>query len=281
MPVVTYWSRSAKETGQSSSIVALSTYMAIEHNMRILVISTNFNDNTIENAFWDTTKEAKLRKSISNNSTQRSNFDTGVEGLIKALKTNRNSPDMVSDYTRVVFKERFDVMCSLKTKNFKDYVIECENYPQIIDVASKAYDLVIVDLSKYMPEPIRRDILTKSDIVIMNILQKQNEINHFIELREMDPFYSQPKIMVNIGRYDSFSKYNSKNITRYLKEKREILAVPYNTLFFEACSEATVPDYFVRLRGMDPEERNGLFVSELSRAAKSIIAKVQELQMRL
>ena len=38
MAVIAFWSQEKKETGQTLSQVALSTYMAIEHNYKILNI---------------------------------------------------------------------------------------------------------------------------------------------------------------------------------------------------------------------------------------------------
>jgi len=36
MAIIAFWSDEKRETGQTMSMVALSTYMAIEHNYRIL-----------------------------------------------------------------------------------------------------------------------------------------------------------------------------------------------------------------------------------------------------
>ena len=44
MAVIAFWSNSKKETGQTVSIAAIATYIAIEHNYRILLVDGNFND---------------------------------------------------------------------------------------------------------------------------------------------------------------------------------------------------------------------------------------------
>ena len=85
-----------------------------------------------------------------------------------------------------------------------------------------------------------------------------------------------------IGRYDKFSKYNIKNITRYLEEKNKVLTVPYNTLYFEACNEAGVPDLFLKLKRMsDLDDRNAIFMDEVKRASENIIYRLQELQVMM
>lgn len=40
MAIITFWSNTKKETGQSMSIAAIATSMAIEHNYKILLVST-------------------------------------------------------------------------------------------------------------------------------------------------------------------------------------------------------------------------------------------------
>ena len=66
-----------------------------------------------------------------------------------------------------------------------------------------------------------------------------------------------------------------------MREKKSVLAVPYNTLFFESCSEGKATDFFARLRTADAEDRNGVFMQEVDRFAKALIYKLQELQMKL
>ena len=68
-----------------------------------------------------------------------------------------------------------------------------------------------------------------------------------------------PKTLILIGRYDKFSKYNIKNVSRYLEEKNQILTIPYNTLYMEATNEAGVPDLFLRLKRIaGSDDRNAI-----------------------
>jgi len=132
-----------------------------------------------------------------------------------------------------------------------------------------------------MPEEQIKKILEISDIIIINMTQKLKIINELMKLREENDFFKKNNILLNIGRYDKFSKYNVKNISRYMKEKKDVHAVLYNTLFFEACSEGKVAEFFLRLRKLDPEDRNAIFIQELARLTKDIIYKMQELQIKI
>ena len=66
-----------------------------------------------------------------------------------------------------------------------------------------------------------------------------------------------------------------------MKEKNNVLTIPYNTLFFEACEEAKVPDLFLSIRKIDEDDINGLFLSEVKRASENIIYRLQDLAMRI
>ncbi len=280
MAIIAFWSNEEKETGQTMSMVALSTYMAIEHNYRILNVSTSFQDGTLENSYWDLNKAEQLVKTIAQDNKQVG-LESGVEGLIKIINSNKTSTNIVSNYTKIVFNGRLDVLCAPKTNRYEEYQQMMEYYPNILQVADQNYDLVFVDISKRMPQEQVKQILELSDIIIVNITQRLKTIDELIKLKEENDFFKKNNILLNIGRYDKFSKYNVKNVTRYMKEKKDIHAILYNTLFFEACSEGKVAEFFLRLRRIDEEDRNALFIEEIKRLAKDLIFKMQELQIKL
>lgn len=63
MSIVTFWSDGKEQTGKTLSIAAVSTYMAIEHNYRILVVSTGFKDDTLDRCFWE---DKKVKRNLRN-----------------------------------------------------------------------------------------------------------------------------------------------------------------------------------------------------------------------
>ena len=88
------------------------------------------------------------------------------------------------------------------------------------------------------------------------------------------------KTLLLIGKYDKFSKYSIKNITRYMGEKNKVSTIPYNTLFFEACEEAKLPDLIFNLRKIDEEDINGFFLSEVKRTSENIMYRLQDLAIK-
>ena len=190
------------------------------------------------------------------------------------------SAENITDYTKTVFKDRLEILPSFKGEK-REYDNLKKIYPEIINLANNYYDLVLVDLDSEIESEITDVILANSNIIVANISQRLASINRFIELREKLPILNSKKTLLLVGRHDKFSKYTIKNITRYMGEKNKVSTIPYNTLFFEACEEAKVPDLFLRIRNVDEEDRNRFFIEEVKRASENIVYRLQELQARL
>lgn len=281
MSIIAFWSDNTSETAQTLSMVALTTYMSIEHNYRILDVTTNFSDSTLEDCFWNYKKEAEnviIPKGIPG--ARGTGMEEGIEGLMKVINSNKITPNAINDYTRVVFKDKFDVLPAPKTKKYEDYEAITPAYPEILKAANEAYDMVFVDVSKRMPRADKEAILELADVVVVNITQRLKLIENWKELKENNELFKDPKMMTLIGRYDKFSKFNKKNVTRFLKEKRTVSAVAYNTLFFESCAEGEVVDFFLKMRRIDKTDRNAVFIDEIRQFSDAVIYKTQEMKMK-
>lgn len=278
MSVITFWSNGEEQTGKTVSMVAIATYMAIQHNYKILLISTGYKDEVLNNCFWKRKKEKKNMGIFGPNTN--AGMGEGIEGLSREAKTNRLQPENITNYAKIVFKDRLEILQGYSGGKAQYEEIRT-TYPEIINLANKYYDLVFVDLDKQVDKEIEEEILKNSNLIIANLSQRLTSIDRFMEIRKEKPILNEQKTLILIGRYDKFSKYNIKNVSRYMKEKNNISTIPYNTLFFEACEEAKVADLFLKLRNVDTEDRNGFFLSEVKRVIDNIIYRLQNLQMKM
>ena len=279
MSIITFKSDEQKETGQTLSLVATATQMAIEHNYKILIVSTSYRDKTLESCFWELDREKK--PIFSSNRMTAVGIDSGTEGLIRGLVSSKTNPAMVKDYSKTVLRDRLDVLVSPNSEIYQDYEKVASNYPEILKIADRYYDMIFVDLTRRMDTEQAKKFLDISDVVIMNMTQRLRNIDEVMALRKENDFYKQRNVMLLIGRYDAHSKYNVKNVTRYMKEKRSVLAIPYNTLYFEACSEGKAVDFFLKLKRLDPADRNAVFVKGANDVVETIISKLRELQAKI
>ena len=278
MSIVTFWSNGMEQTGKTLSVAAIATYIAIEHNYRCLVVTTGYNDRSIENCFWQPKKKKRNLGLFGPNT--KVDFEDGIGGLTKVMKSNKLSPDIIKNYTRTIFKDRLEVLQTFK-EGKAGYMEIRHLYPEIINLANKYYDLVFVDLDKQQEDDVSEAILQSSNLIVINLSQRLSSINTFMEIREKIAVLNSKKTLLLFGRYDKYSKYSIKNISRYMGEKNKVSTIPYNTLFFEACEEAGVPDLFLRLRRqVSEDDRNAFFLNEVKRTTENIMYRLEDLQLK-
>ena len=287
MSIVKFWNDDREQTGKTLTAVAMATAMAIDKNYKILLISTSFQDPTIKNCFWgdETQKNLKLFGAKNHNIA----VENGIEGLLKLITSNKLTPGVITDYTKVIFKGRLEVLNGFVgdkdasfDENYEEYKKVEKSYIELIRMANQYYDMVLVDLEKTMSTATKEEILRISNLNIMVFSQKKVSVDRYRMLRDNNGEVMGVKTIPVVGKYSSHSKYNVKNLTRYLEEKKEISVVPYNLLYFEATEEVGVVDLFLRLKNVkDKTDENYIFLDEVTKLMEKIIKRLKELQMKM
>ena len=279
MAIVTFYRRGKKETGQTLSLAAIATNMAIEHNYKILIVDTAFQYKILEECFWPIQKEAPVINPNEKGANEA--IESGIEGLTKVISSNKTTPEIVRNYCKTILRERLDFLQAPLTTEYKDYADVAPKYIDVLNAANRYYDYIFVDLYKDLPNDVKEGILQISDIIVYNILQNFDSINDFLDLRSSNDFFKRRNVMILLGRCDLDSKYNAKNVTRYLKERNQVSCVPSNTLFFEACSENKLIEFLLKFRKLtDDLDRNAVFMKTVEQTVVAIIDKLHEVQMR-
>lgn len=278
MPVITFWSELKKETGQTTTAIALAIQLAFAHNKKTLLLTTQ-NNNEIESAFWDDTKRKKNTLAFLGE-RREINMESGISGIEKAITSHKLTPELIKNYTKIVFKENRLELISGLNRDETEYMRLKQIYPQLIQLAIQFYDYVIIDLNKGY-DLFTKTIIDLSDVIVYSINQKNNDINHYVESKTRGFISKSNKVVPVLGRYDRFSKYTSKNISRLLKERIELDAVPYNTLFAEACDEGQAANYFFKMSTVSDSDRNKIFLKQIAKLEQSILFKIDELQRKM
>lgn len=286
MAIITFINNGQEETGKTLSLVAIATNMAIEDNNRILIVSTTSKRDKIRDCFFGVDETKKVKIGLFSDNKKRIDNENGIEGIAKIVRSNKLTPEIITNYTRVIFKDRLEVILGTEKKFTEDDEITEEDieeeYFNLINVANMYYDKVFVDLDDNLSEETREKICKISNLIIVSTSQNLTSLEKLKKEKETNEILKSPKSLILIGRYDRYSKYNTKNITRYLEEKNQVLTVPYNTLYFEASNESSVPDLFLRFRRLnDPFDRNTMFIDEVKRTSENIKYRLQELQARI
>lgn len=277
MPVITFWTEIKKEIGQTSSTIAVATQMAMEHNCKILLLTTN-NVNELKGAFWKKSEEIKIQGLFSSlRQGPQVGLNSGMSGIMMAMASNRLMPEQITNYTKTVFKGRLEVLAGAEVdeEEYKKNVLGY--YPDLIRKASAYYDYVIVDLNKEYSTVVD-EILKISDIIAYGINQKNGNLEIYINSNQDGFLKDRTNVVSYIGRYDRFSKYSAKNIERTLKTKK-ISVVPYNTLFAESCDEGIAAEYFMKMSTVTGPDRNVDFINDVRGFVDALLYKEQELKM--
>ena len=278
MPIVTFWSNNEKTIGQTVSAAAAATVMAMEHNYKVLLVSVDILNESMENCFGSLESNKEILKTIL--SGPQINLDTGINGLLKMAQSNRVTPEIIKDYTKIIYKNRLEVLYSSTNKEMS--VEEQIGYfKTIILNAAKYYDHVFVDLKKGLKYRQILDILDISNAIVLNTDQGTKTLEKFFKISEVQKYIKEYKIIWNICKYDKNSKYNTKNLTRTVWKRQTVYNVPYNTLLFEATSEGTLAELLLRIRTLKNEDENSQLFKEVKNLTEGILLRYQEIRMRM
>ena len=277
MSIIAFWSNEKKRVAQTLNAAAVATYMGLEHNSKMLLISTCQSDDALEKSFATKNKSKKSMLDMAAN--KGVDLDTGIAGIAKLLYANRLEPKLIKDYTKVIYKDRLEVLFA--PNKGVDYKKLAGYYKDIIQNANQYYEYVFVDLTKGLDNPVAREVLEIADVIVINLEQRLSKIQDFIRLTAMEPLLQESNVLLAIGDYDKFSKCNTSNVEKYFRQKRKVYAIPYNTLFLEASDDGTVADLFLRIRLSGKDDKNGVFMSEIGKLCEASIYKIQERQMNM
>lgn len=277
MPIVSFWSSTKRETAQTLSMIAIACHMAVENNTKILMVDTNFNDPTIKTAFFPEFDNS-TKRAIKRLNAGKIDIGSGIEGLAKLLASGKNCGEVITDYSKVIYKGRLEAILSYFSNDETEIARIRQAYKDLIKQANQHYDYVFVDVPKGLDNSFTNEILNISDVIVFNITQRQRDIDDYLKIKTNNPIFKSEKMLPLIGRYDRYSKFTKKNIARDIGEKKEIPAVSYNTLFFENANEGQIGDYFLKFRKslISSNDRNAVFVDEVANAADRVVFKTQE-----
>lgn len=273
MPIITFWSSNEKTNGQTVSAAVAATTMAMEHNYKVLLVSADFNNSSIEECFGAQETNRDIIKSLIK--TPQMNLDSGINGLIKLANSNRVTPEIIHDYTKIIYKNRFEILYSpnnIVDKLEKTKILE--DFKNIILHAARYYDYVLVDLRKGLEFDAQREILNSSDVVVLNVNQNLKAINETLN-QDIIKAISR-KILWNICRYDKKSKYNTKNLARQVLKKQFVCETNYNTYIMEASQDGTLAEMILRFRTLKDDDENLQFYKKEKELVQAMLLKYQE-----
>lgn len=273
MPVITFWSAKEKSIGQTVSASVAATVTAIENNYKVLLISADFNDEMLETSFGAQESNKEIVKGLVQK--VQMNLDSGIRGLLKLVDSNRITPEAIHDYTKIVFKNRLEILYSpININNDRDDSKFMEQIKTIIINASRYYDQVFVDLKKGLTTKEQLEILDMSDVVVVNIDQRLKTIEQLLSSEVITKMRN--KVIWNICKNDKNSKYNAKNLLRRVLKNETICETDYNTLVWEATQEGGIPELMLRFRTVKENGDDLIFITKIKKMVEEILLRYRQ-----
>ena len=202
MAVITFYPSCNKETGNTVGALCYATFLGITKNKRTLLISTGLNDTTVKESLWII--EQKKRSGLFGPNTS-SMSQNGIEELDRIIRSNRFTPEIITNYTRVALRERLEALLGFNGKEEQYEEIQ-KNYPQIISLASKAYETVIVDMDRNIDKATQLAMLNASDVIVATVPQRLTDINNIISKIENGEVLNKNRTIITMGKYDERSE---------------------------------------------------------------------------
>lgn len=273
MAIVSFWSSRKKETNQSISAISSALQMGIDRNLKILLIDTAFADDTYDKCF----NQEESNEFVKNLNRGKLDISSGVEGLVLAVTSNKSSPEIIQNYTQPILKGRLDLLAGMATKNKDQYRAAYVNYPDIVEMADKYYDLVIVDLAKGYGDKVVTKILAMSDLIVVTFDQDKELIYEFEKLWGRDPLFSpKERVIPLLTKEDRFSIYNNNNVARRIKMFPGMPSIIYNTQLMEAVQIGEAARFFINLNIASDTSRNKLFLDVVADLNMLLIDRIQQ-----
>ena len=270
MPIVSFWNPVENaQTSNTSSIVAVASMLLWKSKYKTLITQTHYSDLTMESAFFNMDKLG--------NKGSLDIADTGVDALDRLLRSNKLTPESISNYTKIIYRgEILELLYGTFKNDLDSYSRILETFPLIIDYANQFYDIVLVDLNKGTSNQEINKILQKSDLIVLTMSQSMLVLKKSFAAMDTLKVLQEKPIIPVIGKYDRFSKFADRNIARAFNYKKKMYTIPYNTQFFDACNDGSLAKFMLENRKADPAlDRNGFFIGETEKLVDAILNSLE------
>ena len=206
MAIIAFWSGEKRECGQTLSMAAIATYMCVEHNYRTLMVNATYQNDTLERCFWNVKRKNSVARQLNHG---KIDIASGAEGLVTAIASNKATPEVIANYTKVIFKSRLDALPGLKTPIREDFEKSLMLYKDLLNTANKCYDFVFVDVNKGLESDTTKAILDCASIIIYVMPPNLHLIDQYIENAQNMKILQKNNLIPLLARSDNYSKYNS------------------------------------------------------------------------
>ena len=268
---IAFFGNTRGKAGITSNMAAVSTFLALEMQMRLILFENHFNLNNIENGFTENSYEDFVME------TPFFYHRQGIDQVMKRLDSGIGLQEVIKDAALEPIAGRLFYIPQSNTGNKEVFEYELNRILDILLVElGKFAQMVMVDTAA-ADNLTTKTILEKADLVVMNLCQ-----DPFVLVDCFKRFgVIKHKCVYLLGNYDRCSRYSVKYVMRQFDVSRDRIAViPYNTEFRDAMALGKLVAFLSRNAGCLKQDNNYYFIRELKRAC-SIIKRAAEISQEV
>lgn len=270
MAKIVFWSPEKGTSGCTHTAIAVSSLMGITHKTSSLLIDANSNARKIASSY------TLYDDLVNSNGFNDSNL--GMNAIMRLIKSNKLSPDIIQNYSKPVLKGRLDILYSAVANTTTESRENLLSMPLIAKNADEVYDLIFIDLPKDTEDDSVTRVLAQADIVIVVLPQEVQRLTNALKKIEDVPELKDKQKIYVLGDYESGSKYNFFNVKLKFKLPEPLFVLPHNYLFSDACNDGNVLDFLYRNVNANAKDYNGEFILRTTEVVEGItkILKIKE-----
>ena len=225
MSVITFWNNGKEQTGKTLSITAITTQMSIEHNYKILVISTGHKDTTLDRCFWEEKRKKKNRGLFGPNTNTA--MEDGIVGIETIMRSGKLQPENIEDIVAVNALYRPGPMENIDSFVKRKKGLEPITYPdhRLISILKNTYGIIVYqEQIMQVAAVMAGNRLGQADILRRAISKKKaslidEERIHFVEGAKKQGFTREKAEEV----YQYIEKFSHKSeLKQNLNKKKNI-----------------------------------------------------------
>lgn len=247
----------------SSNLIAISSMASMKYNMDIAIMQTKFDTNRIEDAFMPVNAVICMKEDFAYYRRQ------GIDEIMDGIRVKREG-NLLEDTLIRVKNTSLYYMPSTREQTKEVYDRGCEELAEEITlIVKKANKAVFVDCGTG-DNVLSMKLIKEAQVIVINIEQDSHPIPKVIfENKEL-----MEKCLFIIGRYDSNSRYNVRNIRRkYHIDKDCIAVVPYNIEFKDAVCEGKMVDFMDKNISCQLYDDNYEFINGVDYSTRMVLRK--------
>jgi hypothetical protein len=233
--IVAFWSPVPGQGKVTSSMVAIATSIGFEDRIagtKTLVTTTKLGDDSLDRSYPNVVR-----------STSSAEILSGMGAIEQNLSAGKLTPATFMNNTECVLNDY--ALDKLSLNNVSNRETLEKNFPKMLEVASEAYDLCMVDIGSGEPDFLAKHVLSKAGLVVVCVPQNLRTVGKVKAASK--EILGNKKVLYCIGAFERNAVCSPLKLATELDiSPKDIGMVPYNVEYLDALNKFDALDFIAR-----------------------------------